>query len=431
MQFKYGLNDRPPLFATILLGLQWCAVSVPFIIIIGKIAGGFHFSDPGAQTVYLQKMFFIMGISLLGQIWWGHRLPLVTGPSSILLIGVTASRGFDLHTLYTAAMLGGLLLTLSGMTGFFGTLKKLFTPRIVAVVLLLLAFVLSPLSLRLITAPHPGTTTLVNLCYALIMTLCLFLAYRYLTGIWKSTLIIWAMILGSMVYFMLFPGSMNIPMAGRGVFLSGFFSQLTTTLSFDAGVITAFLICFLALSVNELGSIQSMNELLKPPDMSRRITRGITITGLGNLASGFLGVIGPVSYSLSFGVVSSTGCTARITLIPAALIMLLLSFSPAVSGFIGNVPPVVIGSILLYILCSQIAGGLMVVFESADKFQYISGLIVGLPLLLGTVIAYLPPEIVNSFPGILRPILGNGFVVGILAALLLEHIIFKEVPVNR
>jgi len=49
---------------------------------------------------------------------------------------------------------------------------------------------------------------------------------------------------------------------------------------------------------------------------------------------------------------------------PAALIMLLLSFSPAVSGFIGNVPPVVIGSILLYILCSQIAGGLMVVFES-------------------------------------------------------------------
>jgi xanthine/uracil permease len=174
-----------------------------------------------------------------------------------------------------------------------------------------------------------------------------------------------------------------------------------------------------------------MNELLKPPDMSQRITRGITITGLGNLASGFLGVVGPVSYSLSFGVVSSTGCTARITLIPTALIMLLLSFSPAVSGFIGNVPPVVIGSILLYILCSQIAGGLMVVFESADEFQYISGLIVGLPLLLGTVIAYLPPEIVNSFPGILRPILGNGFVVGILAALLLEHIIFKDVPANR
>jgi len=129
MQFKYGLNDRPPLFAMILLGLQWCAVSVPFIIIIGKIAGGFHFTDPGAQTVYLQKMFFIMGISLLGQIWWGHRLPLVTGPSSILLIGVTASRGFDLQTIYTAAMLGGLLLTLSGMTGFFGTLKKFFQMR--------------------------------------------------------------------------------------------------------------------------------------------------------------------------------------------------------------------------------------------------------------------------------------------------------------
>jgi len=71
----------------------------------GKDRRRVHFTDPGAQTVYLQKMFFIMASLCLGQIWWGHRLPLVTGPSSILLIGVTASRGFDLQTIYTAAML--------------------------------------------------------------------------------------------------------------------------------------------------------------------------------------------------------------------------------------------------------------------------------------------------------------------------------------
>ena len=426
MDFKYGLDDRPPLISSIMLGLQWCAVSIPFIIIIGKIAGVFHFHDPLSQTVYLQKMFFVTALCLLGQIWWGHRLPLVTGPSSILLIGVIASRGFDLSTIYSAAIVGGLLLTLSGATGFFSTLKKLFTPRIVAVILLLLAFVLSPISLNLIIAPQAGTTPLDRVGFALILTFGLFLVYRYLTGIWKSTLIIWGMILGSLVFFALFPESINGPAIGGGIFLAGFFSGFNTTLSFDTGVFIAFLICFVALSVNELGSIQSMNELLKPQDRSQRITRGITVTGIANVVAGFFGVVGPVSYSLSFGVVTAAGCASRITLVPAALMMLALSFSPAVIGFIGGVPPVVIGSILIYVLCSQVAAGLMIAFESEKTFQFNSGLIIGLPILAGSIIAYLPSEVVNTFPTLLRPVLGNGFVVGIVMALLLEHLVFPD-----
>lgn len=426
MDFKYGLEDRPPLISSIMLGLQWCAVSIPFIIIIGKIAGAFHFHDPVSQTVYLQKMFFVTALCLLGQIGWGHRLPLVTGPSSVLLIGVIASRGFDLHTIYFAAILGGLLLTLSGATGFFSTLKKLFTPRIVAIILLLLAFVLSPISLNLIITPQAGSTPLDRVGFALILTFCLFLVYPHVTGIWKSTLIIWGMILGSIVFFVLFPESINNAAAGENIFLAGFMSEFNMTLTFDAGVFIAFLICFVALSVNELGSIQSMNELLKPPDMPKRITRGITITGVGNVLSGFLGVVGPVSYSLSLGVVAATGCASRMTLVPAALVMLALSFSPAVIGIIGGVPPVVIGSVLIYILCSQVAAGLMVAFESEKTFQFSSGLTIGLPVLAGSIIAYLPQEVVNTFPTFLRPVLGNGFVVGVVMAILMEHLVFPD-----
>jgi xanthine/uracil permease len=169
-----------------------------------------------------------------------------------------------------------------------------------------------------------------------------------------------------------------------------------------------------------------MNELLKPPDMSGRITRGMIVTGLANMASGFLGVIGPVNFSLSPGVISSTGCASRFVLLPAAFLLLLLSFSPAVIGFIGNAPPVVIGSVLIYILCAQIAAGLMVVFESEKEFQFTSGLIIGLPILLGTIIAFLPAGIMNTFPSVLKPVLGNGFVVGVVTALILEHVIFRK-----
>ena len=426
MQFKYGLNDRPPLTEMLLFGLQWFAIAVPVIVIIGKITGVFHFSEPGDQIIYLQKLSFVMAIALFCQVLIGHRLPLIIGPSTVLLIGVIASQGFDTDTIYSAILCGGLLLTFLSITGLFGHLQRLFTARVVAVVLLLIAFTLSPTILNLIVGAGTKASPLANLTFFLILTFCMVVLQRLSKGVWKSTTIIWAMIMGSITYFLIVPGSMNLTPALHADPLSGFFSHITTALTFNAGVLVSFLFCFIALSINDLGSIQSMNELLKPPDMSKRITRGMIITGLANAASGFLGVIGPVNFSLSPGVITSTGCASRFTLLPAAFLLLILSFSPVIIGLIGNVPPVVIGSVLTYILSAQIIAGLMVVFESGEEFQFTSGLVIALPVLLATIIAYLPVGVVNTFPTILRPVLGNGFVVGVVTVLMLEHIVFKK-----
>lgn len=160
--------------------------------------------------------------------------------------------------------------------------------------------------------------------------------------------------------------------------------------------------------------------------MPKRITRGISFTGLANALSGFLGVIGPVNFSLSPGVITSTGNASRFTLIPAGLGLLILSFLPGVIAFIGGIPAVIIGTTLLYILCSQISAGLMVLFNSMSEFKFESGLVVGLPVMLSIIISFLPVDVLNTFPNLVRPILGNGFVVGVLTVLIMEHIIFKE-----
>ena len=41
-----------------------------------------------------------MGIAMIVQVRWGHRLPLIIGPASVLLIGIlsTVARGFRLFT---------------------------------------------------------------------------------------------------------------------------------------------------------------------------------------------------------------------------------------------------------------------------------------------------------------------------------------------
>jgi len=179
-------------------------------------------------------------------------------------------------------------------------------------------------------------------------------------------------------------------------------------------------------SLNDLGSIQSVGEMIKPVQMPGRITRGIAITGLANVLSGLLGVIGPVNFSFSPGMIASTGVASRFVLLPAAAGLLALSFVPAAISFIGGIPSVVIGTVLVYVMCSQIAAGLLMVLSDAGEFTMESGLIIGLPIMLGIIISFLPAEVLSTFPAFMRPILGNGFVVGVVAVMLLENVLYRR-----
>jgi xanthine/uracil permease len=426
MQFKYGLDDKPPLIENGLLGLQWLLIAIPSILIIGKIVGGLHFTAPQDQVLYLQKMSFVMAVTLLVQVLWGHQLPLIAGPSTVLLIGVIASQGFPSQSVYTSMMIGGLLLALCSLTGLFGHLQKLFTPRVVAVVLLLIGFTLIPPVMNLIIGPAGGSSSLPRFLFALVLTFAMIYFQTRLKGIWKSTLIVWALLLGSSTYFLLFPQDLALKNISDLKGFSLFFRHLTTGLGLEPGVLLSFLFCYLALSINDLASIESLEEILHPPHMTGRINRGITFTGMANILAGFFGVIGPVNFSLSPGVILSTRCASRYTLLPAAVLLLFVSISPAITGLMSLVPSVVIGCLLLYLLCFQVGAGLVLVSRAEGGFQVETGVTIGLPLLLGTLVAFFPAELIASFPVTLRPILGNGFVVGIFTAFLLDGLVFKS-----
>jgi xanthine/uracil permease len=325
-------------------------------------------------------------------------------------------------------MVGGVLLAILTLTGLFGLLRELFTRRIVAVVLLLIAVTLAPTIVRLIATDEGGVSPLANILFALVLIAVMFVLHRLLTGIWKSALIMWAMILGSLSYLLLFPGSMAPLRMGEVGLLRGFFSGLVIRPALDPGVLVAFLFCYVALSINDIGAIQSMEPLLNPAGMAGRVKRGMTLTGLSNLVAGFFGVIGTVNFSLSPGIVISTACASQYALLPGALLILVLSFSPGIIDLLDSVPSVVIGCVLLYITTSQFASGLVLAFQGREDepFGYDDGLVIGLPVLVGTVFAFLPAAVVDSFPVVLRPTLGNGFVMGVASAFVLEHLVFRR-----
>jgi len=427
LNLKYRLEDKPSFWRNILFGLQWLAIAMPMIIIVGKIVATLQFDDPNRQLIYIQKVFFVIGLSILVQVIWGHKLPLVIGPAAVLLVGITASQGSEINTVYSSIMFGGLILTILSISGLFGHLKKLFTPRVVVTILMLISFTLIPMIIDLLFANSATISPLTNLVFALVFVFSLFLANKILTGIWKSTLIVWGMLFGSIIYIILFPESVTKAAASTS-FISGFFADFNTQIfPLEIGTLISFLICFIALAINDLGSIQSIGDMLNADNMPKRISKGITLTGILNAIAGFFAVIGPVNYSLSPGVIASTGVASRYPLIPTGIALIILAFFPPALNLIAVIPSVVIGSTFIYTLCSQLAAGLLLAFNSMKDFRLEYGLIIGLPLMLSILISFLPDTVVMAFPIWLKPILGNGFVVGVLAVMIMEHIIYKKI----
>lgn len=428
MELKYKLEDKPPWKENLLYGLQWLAVSLPAIIIISKVLGAMNGSLE-MEVLYLQKAFAVTGIAILIQVFWGHRLPLVIGPATVLLIGILASQGSSPAAIYSSIAISGVILALLAITGLFARLQSLFTPRVVAVILLLVAFTMAPVIMQLISDGQ-GASSGQQLAFAFIFILLIFCGQRYLTGLWKSLLILVAIIIGSLGYFLINPTWASAASAGNLGAVSFFAQNLNTSLVLEPGVLIAFLLCFLGLSINDLGSIQAVGSFLQADNMSRRITQGITATGATNALAGFFGVIGPVNFSFSPGVIASTGCAARRSLVPTGIALLVLAFLPRVLFYLSYIPSVVIGTVLLYIMCTQVAAGLIAAFDALKALgepRFDNALLIGLPIMAGIIVAFLPQTVTASFPSTLQPILGNGFVVGIVLSMLLEHVIFRRV----
>lgn len=419
---KYDINTKLKLFPLLMYGLQWWIVAVPSIIVMGLVVAKLHFgTDIAAQTLYMQKLFGIIGFSLIIQIFWGHKLPLVIGPASVLLIGVLSSISSGVPSIYTAILVGGGVVSIIAFSGMLKSLQSIFTSRVITVILLLVAITIAPVILKLIFSD--GNHQLFNLIFSLLFVLSLILTNKLLKGVWKATTLVWGILIGTGICFLV----TGIPQNHTGIIpIQSENLHLFIPLEFNAGVILSFLFCSLALIVNELGSIQSVGHMLHAEGVSGRTTRGIGITGLMNMLAGSMGVIGPIDYSTSPGIISATGCASRYPLIPAGIGLIICAFLPSVVAGLLYIPGVVMGTLLLYVMSSQMAASMQMLVSEKAVFNYESGLTIGLPVMVTILISFAPVEVMNQLPGLLRPIAGNGFVMGVIVVFIMEHLIFRK-----
>lgn len=417
MDFKYSLNDRPRAAAMVMYAVQWLLIAVPVVLTSAFIAR-LQYDTLAEQTLYTQKLFAVMGLTMIVQSLWGHRLPLVAGPAAVLLVGVMASIASSPEVIYTSIAVGGALVALLATTGWIKKLQPLFTPRISIVMMALIAFTIVPVFLRLIfaDAEHYG----LSFVMALVLSIAMVVANNRLRGMWKSAVVLIALVVGSAAYFAFagLPSLEGATAAGTG--------RLFITPKFDVGVIVAFLICYIALLINELGSVQSVSAYVEADNVPKRSTRGVALTGVMNVVAGALGVLGPVDYTLSPGVIAATGCASRYPLVLTGVGLVICALFPQLVAVLSAIPSPVMGVVLLYLMAAQVAAAFQMSGTMSAAKDFNGALTIGLPIMLALVVAFLPAEVSAALPAVLRPIVGNGFVMGVIVVLVMEHVIFRK-----
>lgn len=414
MEFRYSLNDRPSFGAMFLYGLQWLMICIPVVLTSTFVA------PEGQMLFFTQKLFAIMGVTMIVNALWGHRMPLIAGPAAVLLMGVlaAATQGAGVQSIYPSMAVGGVLIALLAAFGLMKRVQSLFTPRIVVAIVVLISFTMVKPIVGMVFAEQEHQ--MLAMIFALVLVVSMAVANNLLRGVGKSMVVIAAMILGSLFYYAVvgMPEQLVSDSVAPQLFVDG--------VEIDAGVIIAFIFCYVALFINQVGSVQSLGEFVGAGDMEHRQKRGMIVQGVMNVVSGAMGVLGPVDYSLSPGVVASTGCASRYTVLPAAAFMILLAFFPDVVALLLTIPQPVMGVVLLYLMATQVAAGLHLIEGTSAVRSFKDGLVLAIPIMFTLILSFAPQSALATIPSLLRPIVGNGFVMGIIIILLLEHIFLKD-----
>jgi len=420
LELLYSLDDWPPPGSSILFGMQWLALMLPLVMIPASVLSyGFNLS-PGQQVDYLQRIILLTGIGTFIQAVLGNRLALVSGPAAVLMVGYLAAGGRSIYSFSGAIILGGSLLLVLGASGWLKRLMRLFTPNVVAAILILVAISLIPVVTGMaagIDSEHPHGQTLVFFRAVALAMIIIFMS-RYLPGIFRPLAIFIGIIIGMILNALTGNISLDHSLEHQWVSFPAF--AAINLDDWSPRILLPFFFCYVALAVNEIGSVQGMGKLLEIKDLDKRQDRSFIFEGIINIASGLMGTIGAVSYSLSPGMVSVTKVASRYMTAIGAAILFLIGFSPKAANLLNLIPADVSASALLAILGTQIGAGVAILFRKAQMTGR-DFMVVGFPVILGGITAFLPVDFFSGLPVYLHGLLSNSMVTGVIAVLILEH----------
>ncbi len=419
-QYTYDIDDRPPLRYVLLYALQWVVIMFPILITSAALPAKVLHFGPAGEVRFFQLILLTTGLFTFVQCLWGHRYPVIDGPSTALLLTFLVLAPYGIAAVQGGTFLGGLLLTAAVVIVKPKRIIRYMTPNVVGVILMLIALTLLPYMNLLMngSTTASGASALKFSLSVFLVLLMSTLAHR-LGGFLKTVSLLLGMLIGTALFFALEPPDLK---GLREAAWVSFPSMLVPGRPvFTLSAMIAFAVSYVAVVVNSVGSIQAIANITSRERLSESIPRGLFLNGIAGMVCGIMGVIGLVSYSLSPGVVLSNRVATRFAVAWCGVMLVLAALAPRFAALLALVPAPVVGAAICSAMGVQIGAALAIISEKGiDSRDYY---VVGLPVVLGTLVGLLPPELVETVPQLLRVFMANGLTFGIMLVLLLEHVL--------
>jgi xanthine/uracil permease len=417
---------------TLLAGVQWLFFMFANVVVIPLSVGQAFHLPPAVITASLERAFIYTGIACILQGVVGHRLPLMEGPAGLWwgvilsLAAGTEALGQSLQVLggnlEAGMILSGLLIIVLGLLGVGWTLRRLFTPVVTSTFYFLLAAQLCLIFFKGMIGLANGSTiqppiALLSVALA-VLVLILSIWGR---GLISNFALLIGIILGWIGFRLLFPGQVPTLVPADNTLFALF---PLGNLAVNIGLITTIVLVGLISLSNTYASLEGVETQFGIPVSTTQYKRSFVITGFSSIVSGLFGLVPYAPYTSSLGFLRSTRLLSRTPFLIGAALFILLGIIPALGQLFATLP-VSVGDAVLFVAYLQLFGAALSNIEGMTfSFKTINRL--AAPVLLGLSLLALPPTVFSTVPAIVRPLLQNGLVMGILLAIVMELVVKWE-----
>lgn len=192
----------------------------------------------------------------------------------------------------------------------------------------------------------------------------------------------------------------------------------------DPSVIITCLIGEFVLFSNFATSINGMSELLDRPNTPVSIRRSTVLFGVTAALCGIFPVTGFVPFASAPSTTKLTRVAARSPFILGGVFMMILGILAPVCTFFAAIPPAVGYSAMMIVFALMLEQGIKE-FKKVE-FSNREGFIVGISFMIGAGIMFLDAGAFLILPQMLRYIVSNGLIMGLIIAILMEHVILRK-----
>jgi len=372
-------DETLPLGQTLVLGLQHAVAMFGATVLMPLLMG----LDANLAVL-------LSGIgTLLFFFITGGRVPSYLGSSAAfvgVVIAVTGFTGQGLNTHLSVALGGiiacGALYTLIGLIVMkvgTGWIERLMPPVVTGAVVMAIGLNLAPI------AVHSVSATLFDSWMAVLTVLCIGLVAVMTRGLVQRLLILAGLIVAWAFYALLTNGfGLGKPVDFSGVAHAAWFGVPHTTAPvFDLQAIVMIAPVAIILVAENLGHIKAV-AAMTGRNLDPWMGRAFVGDGLATMLSGSAGGSGVTTYAENIGVMAVTRVYSTLAFVAAALIAILLGFSPKFGALIHTVPAPVIGgaSIVVFGLIA-VAGARIWLQNQVDLGQNGNLIMVATTLVLG------------------------------------------------